>query len=168
MKIELVRIARFLFSGHCTKQGNESFWEVENLPFFENISFAGLKSKFLSTQQKFYMSPTHPINMSSIGLKLMKIEQIKKPRFLIPLTVLHPVLKGKLKAEKEADKKAKVDPKLQAKKSLRNSRILYSVSKRGPRDPRRRNNLGFDNSYWDMKSCSISWEWWARVFILFS
>ena len=33
------------------------------------------------------MSPTHPINMSSIGLKLMKIEQIKKHRFLIPVTV---------------------------------------------------------------------------------
>ena len=48
---------------------------------FENISFAGLKSKFLSTQQKFYISPTHPMNMSSIGLKLMKIEQIKLIRF---------------------------------------------------------------------------------------
>ena len=75
---------------------------------------------------------------------------------VFPIPILPPVLKGKLKAEKEADKKAKVDPKLQAKKSLRNSRILYSVSKRGARDPRRRNNLGFDNSYWDMKSCSIS------------
>ena len=74
--------------------------------------------------------------------------------FAIPL--LHPVLKGKLKDEKEADKKAKVDTKLQAKKCLRNSRISHSLSKRGPRDPRRRNNLGFDNSYWDMKSCSIS------------
>ena len=51
---------------------------------------------------------------------------------VFPIPILPPVLKGKLKAEKEADKKAKVDPKLQAK----NSRILYSVSKRGPRDPR--------------------------------
>ena len=33
------------------------------------------------------MSPTHPINMKSIGLKIMKIEQIKKVRFLIPVTV---------------------------------------------------------------------------------
>eukprot|EP00493_Phyllostaurus_siculus_P020268 UN20593 len=33
------------------------------------------------------MSPTHPINMSSIGLKLMKIEQIKKVRFYFPVTV---------------------------------------------------------------------------------
>ena len=33
------------------------------------------------------MSPTHPINMSSIGLKLMKIEQIKKSRFYFPVTV---------------------------------------------------------------------------------
>ena len=73
---------------------------------------------------------------------------------VFPIPIL-PVLKGKLKAEKEADKKAKVDSKVQAKKSLRNSRILYSVSKRGPRDTRRKNNLGFDNSYWDMKSCSI-------------
>ena len=58
-----------------------TFWKIENLPFFENISFAGLKSKFLSTQQKFYMSPTHPINMSSIGLKLMKLEQNTFSRF---------------------------------------------------------------------------------------
>ena len=28
------------------------FWKNDILPFFENISFAGLKSKFLSTQQK--------------------------------------------------------------------------------------------------------------------
>ena len=76
---------------------------------------------------------------------------------VFPIPILPPVLlKGKLKAEKEADKKAKVDPKLQAKKSLRNSRILCSVSKRWPRDPRRRNNLGLDSSYWDMKSFLIS------------
>ena len=75
---------------------------------------------------------------------------------VFPIPILPPVLKGKLKAEKEADKKGKVYAKLQAKKALRNSRILYSVSKRGPRDLTRRNNLDFDNSYWDMKSCSIS------------
>ena len=67
----------------CHTPKKHTFWEIENLPFFENISFAGLKSKFLSTQQKLYMSPTHPINMSSIGLKLMKIEQIKKVRFFV-------------------------------------------------------------------------------------
>ena len=65
----------------CHTPKKRTFWEVENLPFFENISFAGLKSKFLSTQQKFYMSPTHPINMSSIGLKLMKLEQSTFSRF---------------------------------------------------------------------------------------
>ena len=47
-----------------------------------------LKSKFLSTQQKYYMSPIHPINMKSIGLKLTKIEQIKIARFFFSLTVL--------------------------------------------------------------------------------
>ena len=52
---------------------------------------------------------------------------------VFPIPILPPVLKGKLKAEKEADKKAKVDPKLQATKSLRNSGILYSVSKRAKR-----------------------------------
>ena len=63
-----------------------TFGKIENLPFFENISFAGLKSKFLSTQQNLYMSPTQPINMSSIGLKLIKIEQIKFVRFFPSLT----------------------------------------------------------------------------------
>ena len=71
----------------CHTPKKRTFWEVENLPFFENISFAGLKSKFLSTQQKLYMSPTHPINMSSIGLKLMKLEQSTFYRFFFPLTV---------------------------------------------------------------------------------
>ena len=57
------------------------FLKNTHFTFFENISFAGLKSKFLSTQQNCYMSPTHHINMSSIGLKLMKIEQAKKNVF---------------------------------------------------------------------------------------
>ena len=76
----------------CHTPKKRTFWEVENLPFFENISFAGLKSKFLSTQQKFYMSPTHPINMSSIGLKLMKLEQSTFSRFYFPVTVWNRIL----------------------------------------------------------------------------
>ena len=70
----------------CHSPKKHVFWEIGYLHFSENISFAGLKSKFLNTQQKFYMSYTQPINMSSIGPKLMKIEPIKKPRFF-PVTV---------------------------------------------------------------------------------
>ena len=71
----------------CHTPKKHTFWKIENLPFFENISFAGLKSKFLSTQQKLYMSPTHPINMSSIWLKFMKLEQSTFSRFFCPVTV---------------------------------------------------------------------------------
>ena len=65
------------------------FLKNRDFTFFspKNISFAGLKSKFLTTQQKFSMSSIHPINMKSIKLKLMKIKQIEKPPYLFPLTI---------------------------------------------------------------------------------
>ena len=54
---------------------------------------------------------------------------------VFPIPALPSVLKGKLKAEKEADKKAKVDPKLQAKKSLRNSGFYISYQREGQETP---------------------------------
>ena len=109
-------------------------------------------------QRKYYQK--NAAKLTATNSARYRKQALSGPEILdglvFPIPILPAVIKGKLKAEKEADKKAKVDTKLQAKKCLRNSRISHSLSKRGPRDPRRRNNLGFDNSYWDMKSCSIS------------
>ena len=68
---------------HHTPQ-NSTFWKVGNLHFGGNIPFAGLNSKFLSTQQNFHVSPTQILNMKSIGWKLMKWEQNMLSRFFFP------------------------------------------------------------------------------------
>ena len=85
-KIKYINTGLKTMTGGRIKRIQKHFLKNRNFTFFffENISFAGLKLKFLSTQQKFYMSPTHPINMSSIGLKLMKLEQITFHRFFFP------------------------------------------------------------------------------------
>ena len=60
--------------------------------------------------------------MTATNSALYRKQALTGPEILdglvFPIPLLPPVLKGKLKDEKEADKKAKVDAKLQAQKSL--------------------------------------------------
>ena len=57
------------------------FLKSQKVTFLKKYLVCGFKIEISEYPTNFMMSPTHPINMSSIGLKLMKIERIKFPLF---------------------------------------------------------------------------------------